>query len=177
MRFAKSLLLLFALCGIAAGCHAQLPVSSYAINYNATAPSACTSTSPCQIAYSDVVQTGSSCPATTGTNYAAACTSASGSTSCSHSNVTPNSTICAIAQTVQNGANSSAAGPISIAVPALPGQPTNPTGTVAPQQAAEVKPMVLDDRLQEEQVAEYRIGYGAKNAAAPAAALGTVVLE
>jgi hypothetical protein len=107
---------------LATGGHAQAPVRSYSINYSATAPVGCTSTDPCQIAYTYAAQVAGTCPSTSATPsaYVLACTSASGAATCTQANAPPASTLCAIAQTVQDGANSVPTTPITVIIPALP---------------------------------------------------------
>lgn len=132
---------------LAAGCHAQLPVSTYSIAYNATAPSVCTAANPCVITVSDVVESGGSCPATNAANYAAACTIASGATSCTHAAVTAGVTYCAINQVTQGGANSGPSPAITVAVPPLPPVPAAPTGTAVPVTVAKADvPLAIEEQ-------------------------------
>lgn len=132
----KRLLPLLLLVLAATGCHSQQPVSTYGIAYNATAPASCTATAPCSIEYSDAAQVSGSCPTTLTT---IGCTSASGATACTHANVTPGVTYCAVAQTVQAGATSVPTAVIQIVVPPLPGQPGSPSGSATPSNVAEVQ--------------------------------------
>jgi hypothetical protein len=132
----KSLLLALASVMAIAGCHAQQPVTTYAIDYSATAPASCTATAPCSIEYSVAVEVSGACPASLPT---IACTSTAGSTTCAQSNAPTGTTVCVVAQTVQNGVTSVATTPIQVVVPALPGQPTNVQGALAPSAVAEVQ--------------------------------------
>jgi hypothetical protein len=135
----KRIFAALAFLALATGCHAQLPVSSYSINYSATAPAGCTSTDPCQIAYSYAAQAAGTCPSTSATPpaYALACTSASGTATCTQANAPAASTLCAIAQTVQGGLNSVSTTPITVIIPALPLAPTAPAAAPSGTQTAE----------------------------------------
>jgi hypothetical protein len=137
----------------AAGCRAQLPVTtSYNVNYSATAPPTCTPANLCQIAYSFAAQVSGSCPATTAATYALACTSTSGTATCQQSTVTPGQTFCAIAQTVQGGANSLPTVPILVAIPAIPATPASPAASLVAVQTAQIETPPVGE-LQLEQLA------------------------
>jgi hypothetical protein len=131
----KRLLPVLLLVLFAAGCHSQQPVSTFGISYTATAPASCTTASPCQIEYSDTPQVSGACPATIPT---VGCTSVSGSGACTHSNVTPGVTYCAVAQTVQAGATSAPTAVIQVVIPPLPTAPATPSGSATPSNVAEV---------------------------------------
>ena len=131
----KRLLPVLLLVLFAAGCHSQQPVSTYGISYTATAPASCTTASPCQIEYSDTPQVSGACPATIPT---VGCTSVSGSGACTHSNVTPGVTYCAVAQTVQAGATSVPTAVIQVVIPPLPTAPATPSGSATPSTTAEL---------------------------------------
>lgn len=138
-------LALFALVGIFAGCHAgaQIPPTSHTLTITVTnAPcQAGAPASQCGYVFSEAVVTGSSCPSTSGANYAPVNQSApvaqpsSGNASFVDSGVAGKN-VCAIAQTVQGGAvsqPSAAIGPF--VVPANPTAPALGSGVIA-----EVKP-------------------------------------
>ena len=135
----KHALLLFGILALAAGCHAQLPVtSSYNVNYSATFPTAppCSATPPalpCQLSFSWAAQASGACPSATATPspYVLACTTASQVTSCTQTEAPTGTTICAIAQTAQGGANSAPTVPINVIIPSLPGVPTAPAAAPA----------------------------------------------
>ena len=149
-RFSAVLFTLAAL-ALTAGCHAQLPVtSSYNVNYSATFPTApaCSATPPalpCQLAFSWAAQTAGVCPsaAAVPSPYALACTSASQVTSCTQAAAPTGTTICAIAQTVQGGANSPPTVPITVAIPSIPAVPTAPAAAPAAVTTAQLsKPAI-----------------------------------
>jgi hypothetical protein len=133
-RFLPILLLLI----FAAGCHSQQPVTTYAINYSALAPTVgCSTAQPCVLAFSDAPQVSGTCPATI---PSISCSTAAGGTSCVHSNVANGVTYCATAQAVSSTGVTGPATPVfTVVVPPLPGQPTNPSATIAPSAIAEVQ--------------------------------------
>ena len=132
----KRLLPILLLVLSAAGCaHSQQPVSTFSIAYTATAPSTCTAATPCTIEYSDTPQVSGACPATIPT---VGCTSAPGTTTCTHPSVTPGVTYCAVAQTVQAGATSVPTAVIQVVIPTLPTAPATPNGSATPSTVAEV---------------------------------------
>ena len=132
----KHLLPVLLLVLTAAGCHSQQPVSTFSISYSATAPATCTPAAPCQIEYSDAPQVSGACPATLTT---VGCTSVLGSSACTHANVTPGTTYCAVAQTVQAGATSVPTAVIQVVIPPLPSAPASPSGSATPSTVAEVQ--------------------------------------
>ena len=132
----KNLLSLPLLAIFAAGCaHSQQPVSTFSIAYSATAPASCTTAAPCTIEYSDTPQVSGACPAAIPT---VGCTSVLGSTTCTHTSVTPGVTYCAVAQTVQAGATSVPTAVIQVVIPSLPTAPASPSGSATPSTVAEV---------------------------------------
>ena len=138
MKTAMKLAALFAL-ALAAGaltaCHAQLPPTTHSVALTWTAPTspACNAAAPCTYVISRATGT-STCPAVnlTTPNYAPLNSSSPVSALTFTDTAAAGLTVCYIAQTLQGGAvsqPSNTAGPF--VVPASPGAPSTPNGTVA----------------------------------------------
>jgi hypothetical protein len=131
----------------AAGCaHSQQPVTTYAIDYSATAPTiGCSTAQPCVLTFSDAPQTGGACTAPL---PIIACSTAAGGSACVHSNVTTGVTYCATAQAVSStGVTGQAAPVFTVVVPPLPGQPTTPSGAIAVSPVAMVEHAPSNEQL------------------------------
>jgi hypothetical protein len=132
----KKLLLLLPFLALTA-CHAQLPPTTHSVALTWTAPTspACTTGSPCTYVLSRISVSGTGpCPAVNVTtpNYSPLNSANPVSTLSYTDTSAAGTTACYIAQTLQGGAvsqPSNTAGPF--VVPASPGAPSTPNGTVA----------------------------------------------
>lgn len=117
---------------LAAGCGAQVTPSKADVVWSWTPPAACTATAPCSYFLSvQVVPSGTaSCPASTGASYTPVNGGAAiGSLSYTDTGEALGSTVCAVAQTLQNGLTSEWSAPSSpVVMPVKPPVPSPPSG-------------------------------------------------
>jgi hypothetical protein len=118
---------------VAAGCHAQVPQTTFTVNVTWTAPPVCTVQAPCAFQVSRLVSTASPCPAATG-QYAFLSTTASQAVTFSDTTVVSGQSYCYVLQTTQAAATGAASVPTNnISVPANPVAPTAPAVQISVQ--------------------------------------------
>lgn len=137
----KRMSLIFAALLICCGCaHPQLPPTpGYNTVWTWTAPNPCTG---CTYVVSTLTLTsGTSCPASTGSNYAPQQTVTTGVTTASWTQVnTTGMTLCAVVQTIQGGQTSPpSAQSAAVVNPTLPTSPGVPSGNSTVAELAPVR--------------------------------------
>lgn len=154
MKIRLAMFALLPLFVIAAGCHGQVPASKGStVVLTWTAPAGCTTN--CTYILSRA--TGTTCPATTGTNYTPLNQSSPASATTYTDSAPPQGvSVCYVAQTVQGGLTSVASGPsnggVPIAIPSLPSAPGSLNGTqqsamLAPPLVRQALPVVASDKV------------------------------
>lgn len=130
----KKIFAAFVFLALTVGCHAQVPQTTWEVNVTWTAPSVCSTASPCIFVVSRAAPVAGTCPVNTGTTYAQVGSSASQASSLTDTTVSPGQSYCYVAQTQQAGGTGLPSAPSNV-VPV----PTNPPAPGTPAATAQVK--------------------------------------